>query len=353
MHGWEKNLISSSSRIRETIQLIDSSGIQFVVVVDDQGRLLGTVTDGDLRRGMLKGLALDQSVNLVMNAKPVTCPYQTPLSEIYKRMSAKKLRHIPLVDENNKVVGIQLSEDFFGFKKLDNSVVLMAGGLGRRLAPLTNDQPKPLLRVGDQPILEIILKNFIDAGFWKFYISVHYKADMIEKYFGDGSKWGVEISYLREKDQMGTAGALSLLTTQPKDPILVMNGDLLTKIDLVSFLKFHGDQKAIATMCVREYDLQVPYGVVKLKNDSILSIDEKPIHKFFVNGGIYLLNPEVLTLIPSDKPMDMPTLFHLLIEKNAKTAAFPIREYWIDIGRHQDFERAQDEFLTIFSTESK
>ena len=353
MQDWKRNLIPATTPIREVIQLIDSSGIQIAIIVDSSGCLLGTVTDGDIRRGILKEIKLDQPVSLVMNPKPTTATDQSTRSENHQVMAAKKLRHLPILDKGNKVVRLQLSEDFYGSPKLDNWVVLMAGGLGSRLAPLTDYHPKPMLKVGDRPILETILLKFVETGFWKFYISVHYKADMIEEYFGDGSKWGVEINYLREKEGMGTAGALGLLPSKPVAPVLVMNGDLLTKVDFSSFLKFHVEQKAKATMCVREYDFQVPYGVVKLDNDAILSIDEKPIQKFFVNGGIYFLDPEVLTLIPENKPIDMPALFHLLIEKKHKAAAFPIREYWMDIGRLQDFERAQGDFLRMFPSSSK
>jgi len=220
---------------------------------------------------------------------------------------------------------------------------LMAGGLGSRLGELTKDTPKPLLKVGTKPILEVILENFISHGFHRFYISVNYKAEMIRDYFGDGSRWGVEIRYLHEHKRLGTAGALSLLPDNPTLPVLVMNGDLLTKVNFRQLIDFHNETNSKATMCVREFELQVPYGVVQIANHRLRAIEEKPVQRFFVNGGIYVLSPDMLQFIPEDSFYDMPTLFDEIIARGEETSVFPIREYWIDIGRADDFERANDE----------
>jgi NDP-sugar pyrophosphorylase family protein len=225
----------------------------------------------------------------------------------------------------------------------------MAGGLVNRLRPLTDECPKPMLKVGNKPLLETIVENFIEYGFHRFYISVNYMADVVESYFGDGSRWGVDIEYLHEEHRLGTAGALSLLPETPTEAILVMNGDLLTKVNFKQLLDFHYGHQAQATMCVREYDFQVPYGVVKIDGQRITSIDEKPIQRFFVNAGIYVLEPEALDLISSNIFFDMTTLFEKLIELKKEPAVFPIREYWLDIGHLADYNRANGEYRDIFS----
>ena len=216
----------------------------------------------------------------------------------------------------------------------------MAGGLGSRLQPLTEDKPKPLLSVGDKPILETILESFIEQNFRRFYISVNYKADAIKKHFADGGRWNAEIRYLEEETRLGTAGALDLIPERPELPLLVMNGDLLTRVNFRDLLDYHLDQKAQATMCVREYDFQVPFGVVEIEDHHILSIDEKPVHRFFVNAGIYVLEPGLIDLIPKGEYFDMTDLFARAIEKGHETQAFPIHEYWIDVGRIDDLDRA-------------
>jgi NDP-sugar pyrophosphorylase family protein len=225
----------------------------------------------------------------------------------------------------------------------------MAGGLGSRLQPLTNECPKPMLRVGNKPILETILDNFIDYGFQRFYFAINYKADIITEHFGNGSKWGVDIRYLHEDRRLGTAGALSLLPEKIIDPLVVMNGDLLTKTNFKQLLDFHSLQAGLATMCVSEYDFQVPYGVVRTKDSRILGIDEKPIHRFFVNAGIYVLEPAALKSIPSATYFDMPSLFDCIIAIDFDTSVFPVREYWLDIGHMNDFDRACMEFPHVFS----
>ncbi len=343
VNDYKKIMVSPDMSIRETISLIDSSAMQIAMVVDGASHLLGTVTDGDIRRGILKGVQLGDAVEKIMNRKPKVCSEGDSRETILARMRAGRLRHMPVVDSSGQVVGLETLEEFLAASKRQNAVVLMAGGLGTRLRPLTENCPKPMLKVGNKPLLEIILDNFIEYGFHRFYISVNYMAEVVKAYFGDGSRWGVEITYLHEDERLGTAGALSLLPEKPVAPLLVMNGDLLTKVNFSQLLDFHASHHAHATMCVREYDFQVPYGVVKIDNHQISGIDEKPIQKFFVNAGIYVLEPDTLELIQPRVYFDMPTLFEKLIEIKKETAAFPIREYWLDIGHLEDFERANVE----------
>lgn len=262
-------------------------------------------------------------------------------------MREKTIRQIPVLNENGVVVGLELMDELLRAGERDQWVVLMAGGVGKRLSPITDTLPKPLIQIGKKPILETILENFIDYGFYNFYFAVNYKNQMIKDYFKDGSKWGVRIIYLEEDKMLGTAGALSLLPGRPEKTFLVMNGDLLTKVNFTHLFNFHRESNVIATMCVRGYDFQVPYGVVKIDDRYICSIDEKPIQRFFVNAGIYVLDPSVLDFIPKNQQFDMPQLFDALMRSEKSVAAFPIREYWLDIGRMDDLVRAQVDIMNF------
>ncbi len=348
MRTWESTLVQLDSTIKEVIQAIDASGMQIALIVDEQRILHGTVTDGDVRRGFLKGKTLEDSTTEIMNPNPLTVQQHEDNKHILRIMRQRKLHQIPIVDEKGIVVGLESIDELLEPEAKDNWVVLMAGGLGTRLYPLTEDCPKPLLKVGNKPILETIMENFMSYGLRKFYISVNYKAEMIEDYFGDGSKWNVEIRYLREDKRLGTAGALSLIPEKSESPVIVMNGDLLTKVNFSQLLQFHSEQKAIATLCVRDYEYQVPYGVVRVDENKLQAIVEKPVERYFVNAGIYVLNPELLNEVPADRFYDMPTLFETLIQSRRNAAVFPIREYWMDIGRMDDFERAKSEYMEVF-----
>ncbi|GGG84536.1 nucleotidyltransferase family protein [Paenibacillus radicis (ex Gao et al. 2016)] len=344
MKNIEKLLISPVTSILEALKIIDKGSVQIALVVDNEQRLIGTLTDGDIRRGILRGIDLNREVSLIMKSDPTVSYVDDSRDIIFSKMKHCHLKHIPVIDQHGRVVRLDLLDEIITSERCDNWVVLMAGGLGTRLGELTRDCPKPLLKVGSKPILEVILENFISNGFYRFIISVNYKAEMIIDYFGDGSKWGVEIVYVQETKRLGTAGALSLLPFVPDKPIIVMNGDLLTKINFQQLIDFHAETKASATMCVREYEFQVPYGVVKVDNFRLESIEEKPLQRFFISGGIYVISPDALQHIPSNTFYDMPTLFEKLLQSKAATSAFPIREYWIDIGRADDFERANIEY---------
>lgn len=343
MTNWRDTLVSPDNQLRRAVEVIDAAGLQIALVVDQDRRLLGTVTDGDIRRAILRGVSLDAPVTGVMNEAPTTAREQDDREMLLALMRQRKLHQVPVLDAGWRVVGLVVLDDLIGLQSRSNPVVLMAGGLGTRLRPLTDACPKPLLRVGSKPILETILDSFIQHGFFRFFISVNYRAEMIREYFGDGSRWGVEIEYVRESQRLGTAGALSLLPRMPQEPIFVMNGDLLTQLNFVHLLDFHHAHGAKATMCVREYELQVPYGVIETSRHRILDIREKPTERYLVNAGIYVLQPEVLELIPDGKLFDMPDLFRSVIGRGMETAVFPIREYWMDIGQMQDFLRANEQ----------
>ncbi|CAA7603189.1 Nucleotidyl transferase domain protein [Acididesulfobacillus acetoxydans] len=349
MQNWREVLIAPDTPILKAIEIIDKGAAKIALVADKEKSLLGTVTDGDIRRGILNGIAMDDAVSRVMNPHPFTARSEERQETILAIMKLKRLQQIPILDQSGHITGIELLENLVQGDIRDNWVVVMVGGLGTRLHPLTQNYPKPLLKVGSKPLLETILENFMEYGFRRFYFSVNYKSELIEEYFGDGSRWGVDIRYVSESRRLGTAGALSLLPEKPRLPLVVMNGDLLTKVNFAQLVGFHRSHNAQATMCVREYDFQVPYGVVVVDGHKLTGIKEKPVQHFFVNAGIYVLEPEVLELIPPNEFFDMPTLFNKLIELQCETTVFPLREYWIDIGRMDDYERANLEYDEIFS----
>jgi len=257
----------------------------------------------------------------------------------------ENLIHLLIVNDKGILVNVEYYDEHLKIDRKENWVVIMAGGLGNRLRPLTEYTPKPLLNMCGKPIIESIIEKFINYGFRKFYLSVNYKADMIEDYFGDGSKLEVQISYMKEVQQMGTAGSLSLLPDIPNKPFITMNADLITDINFQDLINYHLEHKASATMCVKEYDFTVPYGVVKVNDHKIEGLDEKPNQKFFVNAGIYLLGPDILELIPKNVSIDMPDLFKIIIDSNKTTAAFPIHEYWLDIGQMNDYQKANNDHI--------
>lgn len=340
-HIWQNTLISPDCSVRDALAVIDREALRGAIVVDGNKKLLGLVSDGDIRRGLLSGVSLDDKVSLVMNSSPTTATRDTTQEQLVELMEVKEILSIPIV-ENGIVIALHTLHESLSTPKLDNPVFLMAGGFGTRLRPLTNNCPKPLLKVGDKPILEITLLNFIKYGFVNFYISTHYMPEMIQNYFGDGSKWGVNITYVHEESPLGTGGALGLLPDDiPQLPLIMMNGDILTNTNFHNLLEFHKNENADATMCVREYEYQIPYGVVQGEHGQISSMVEKPIQYFNINAGIYVVNPFVIKKVSANTVIDMPTLLESKIAKQRKVMMFPIHEYWLDIGRIDDYNRAQ------------
>jgi len=348
MKNIENIKLNTNSTIKEALEIIDSGAMKIALVLDSDNKLLGTISDGDIRRGLLKGLTLADSVETIIFRNPTVCSINDTKEDILKIAVEKKIYQIPIIDLNGVLVGIDEIDELLTPPEYSNKVILMVGGLGSRLRPLTDDLPKPLLEVGNKPILETIIGNFSKYGFKDIILSVNYKSQMIEDHFGDGSTFGVKIKYVHEDKRMGTAGALSLMKEALTEPFFVMNGDLLTNVNFEHMLEYHLNNQSIATMGVREYDFQVPYGVVNINDHQIISIEEKPVHKFFVSGGMYILDPSVLSYIPNDTFYDMPTLFEKLIENEQKSISFPIREYWLDIGRMSDFEQANSEYHGVF-----
>ncbi len=342
MTDWKKTILDSKTSIHKVIETIENTSMQIALIVDENKRLVGTVTDGDIRRGILKGISLSDPVQKVMKTEPVVAKKNESSEVILSMMKQLQLYSIPIVDENGCLVSLARLNKLLLTGERKNWVVLMAGGLGSRLKPMTDECPKPLLKVGNKPILENILENFIENGFTRFYISVNYRSGMVKEYFGDGSKWGVEIKYLYEDKKLGTAGAVSLIEEKHSEPIFVMNGDLLTKVNFQQMLEFHIDNNADVTMGIREFDFQVPYGVVKRDDHRFVDIVEKPIQKLFINAGIYVLNPELLEMMPKNSFYEMPNLLKYFKDQNKDIIVFPVREYWLDIGHIDDYRQANE-----------
>ncbi len=351
MKSHKNLLLKQTSTIEEALKVIEIGAMKIALVLDSDEVLIGTLTDGDIRRGLLSGLTLSDNIDSIIFKDPTVCYIEDTKEKILELAVEKKLYQVPVVDRDGRLIGIEEVDELLKPKKKTNRVVLMVGGLGTRLRPLTENTPKPMLKVGNRPILETIIMNFKKYGFINIILSVSYKSEVIEAYFGDGSSFGVNIEYIHEDKRMGTAGALSLIRDKLDEDFFVMNGDILTNINFAHLLDFHLFKNSKATMCVREYDFQVPYGVVKVDNEKITSIVEKPIHNFFVNAGIYILSESILNNIPDNSFYDMPTLFDELISQEQTVLSFPIHEYWLDIGRPSDFEQAQSEYGVVFEGE--
>jgi dTDP-glucose pyrophosphorylase len=345
--SWRKALLIAKATLHQAICCLDESSLQIVIVVEEDGRLLGTLTDGDIRRGLLRGLEMSSTVESIVHREPLVVPPQWGRDTVLQLMQANKVHQLPVVDENRFVVGLHLWDELLVPSKRSNVMVIMAGGRGTRLGEHTQDCPKPLLPVGGKPMLEHIIERAKSEGFKEFVLAIHYLGHMIEDYFGDGRKLNINIQYLREKSPLGTAGALGLFLDRPTDAFLVTNGDVLTDIRYSEILDFHIRHCATATMAVRLHEWQHPFGVVKTSGVDIVGFEEKPVARSHINAGIYVLEPNVLDFIGADEHCDMPSLFERMQEKQARTIVYPMHEPWLDVGRPSDLEKARKEFLPI------
>lgn len=339
---WKKALLPVTATMAQAIRNLDESMMQIVLVVSPEGCLIGTLTDGDVRRGLLRGLDLKSPIDTIIYREPLVAPSQMGRDVVLQLMRANKIHQLPIVDENRHVVGLHLLDDLMvPWGERQNLMVIMAGGQGSRLRPHTENCPKALLPVGGKPILEHIVERARAEGFQNFVLAIHYLGQMIEDHFGDGSRWKVKIDYLREKSPLGTAGAIGLLKQRPEVPFIVCNGDVLTDIRYSELLDFHCFHSASATMAVRLHEWHHPFGVVRTKGVDIVSFEEKPVARSHINAGMYVLEPSALEVLSAGEPCDMPMLFNRLQERAARTIVYPMHEPWLDIGRVDDFERAQ------------
>ncbi|GAA6154785.1 nucleotidyltransferase family protein [Pyruvatibacter sp. HU-CL02332] len=351
--NWRDVCLDPDTPLEDVIRRITETAKQIALVAGDDHKLLGTITDGDIRRGILRGLSLDTPAREIMKENPIVAGPDLARDVLLGYMRDGRVKQLPIVDAQGFLVGLELLDDMLSAPDADNWIVIMAGGLGTRLRPITEDIPKPLVPVGGRPVLETIIEQLAGQGFTRIFLAVNYLAEQVRDHFGDGSRWDVQIDYLEEETRLGTAGALTLLPHRPPAPFLVMNADLVTDIDFRRLLNFHGDQTADATMCVREYKFQVPYGVVETQGNRITQLTEKPQHSYFVNSGIYALEPDVLDLVPDGHFYDMTTLFDDLLAREGHGVVFPVHEYWIDIGQFDDLERARTDFSNVFTPKGK
>lgn len=339
--------IGMESSIRQAAASIDRNARGIVLVVDGEQRLFNTITDGDLRRAILAGLMLDDPISELLARKsavtptpPVTAPVGTDPDALLYLMREHGVRQIPLLERDGCVVGLVTLDELVPDEVLPLQALIMAGGLGTRLLPLTEELPKPMLPVGTRPLLELIVEQLRLAGIRQVNLATHYKSELIADHFRDGSDFGVDIRYVKEDQPLGTAGALSMLE-ESEDPLLVMNGDILTRVDFRSMLHFHREHKADLTIAVREYEFRVPYGVIDTDGVQVRGISEKPLMRYFINAGIYLLNPSVCRMIPERQAYDIPELIERLLAEGHTVVSFPIREYWLDIGKTDHYSQAQ------------
>jgi dTDP-glucose pyrophosphorylase len=340
---WRQTLLHGDATIKDAISVLNVSGLRIVLAVDENEKLLGTISDGDIRRGLLKGLQLENSLAAIWNHEAIVVPENMSTEMVKELMLVNKIQQIPIVDENQRLIGLHLWDEFVYSVSRENIFVIMAGGRGTRLGTQTENCPKPLLLVAGRPILEHIINRAQAEGFTHFVIAINYLGYMIEEYFGDGRKMGVKIDYLREEKPLGTAGALTLFEELPNLPIVVTNGDVITEIRYAAILDFHEKQGAAATMAVRSHEWQNPFGVVQIQGVEIISYDEKPIYRSNVNAGVYVLDPAVLKFIPKSEAFDMPSLLEIAGKNSERIVAYPVHEQWLDVGRPKDLQQAENQ----------
>jgi len=341
MKNWKACTLNYESTVRDVIQNLNETSSRIVLIVNPEFNLMGIVVDGDIRRGMLNGVELTSHVTAIMNRSPITVSPESTRVDALAMMGTLQVSHIPIVDINNTLKGLHSFNETPAMGARENLFVVMAGGFGRRMGPLTSRTPKPMLEIAGKPILEHLIVRAKNSGFINFAIAIHYLGDVIENYFGDGSKLGVNIRYIREAEPLGTAGAIRLINPMPKEAFLVSNADLVSNVNFAALLDFHKDQNCDATMAVRAHQWQNPFGVVEIINGQITEIVEKPVINSNISAGIFVLEPKMIQLIKKDEFCDMPTLFQRLIEGKKRTFAFPIFEEWTDIGHKAELKSAQ------------
>lgn len=342
----ERCLVPPEMPIAEAIDVLDKAGIGVLLVVDSERHLLGVITDGDHRRAILRHVAPSEPCITIATRNPVSAPYTISGEDALRLMDQSRqftVHQLSLLDPEGKVMGLILRGDLTKADETGVNAMVMAGGFGLRLLPMTADTPKPMLAVGDRPVMAHMMERLKDSGITRINVTTHYRPEKITEYFGDGSDFGLDINYVPEETPLGTAGALNLVKKQ-SEPMLVINGDILTRVDFGAMIAYHREHRAEMTVAVRKYDVPVPFGVIECDGAYVRKISEKPTLNFFVNAGIYLIEPSVHELIPDGQRFDMTELIESLIASGRPVASFPVHEYWLDIGQHSDYERAQKDY---------
>jgi dTDP-glucose pyrophosphorylase len=338
--------VKADAPILAAIEAINRTDARMALIIDITGRVIGSATDGDVRRGLLKGATLESPVKDIMHINPYVMPAASSRQQVIDAMHAAQVKQMPLLNPDGTLAGIAVYDMLSGFARVprSNPVVIMAGGKGKRLLPITTDIPKPMVEVGGKPMLEHILQQFVRQGFSEFHIAINYLGHIIENYFGDGAKWDCRIRYMREAEFLGTAGALSLIETKFTEPFIVINGDIMTSVDFCDLIDYHATSGSMATVCARQHRMEVPFGVIQLKDGMLQTIVEKPVYEDLVSAGIYAFAPEVLKYITPGSAIDMPQLLLALVQDKQKVGVFPMREEWIDVGRYDDLELVKRNF---------
>ena len=342
--NWSQALLEESATLADVIKVLNDVAIRIVLVTNKSGVLVGTLTDGDVRRSIIQGKPLSESASGAMNQCPVTAKAGDSLEKIRNLMKMHDVLQIPILDGHGRVVAVEFLQDLVE-EDLPNSVLIMAGGFGKRLGSLTAHTPKPMLDVGGAPILESIIQDLSKSGLKKIYIAIHFKGEVIKSYFGDGAPWGVSINYIEEQTPLGTGGALTLLPTEAwSSPLILLYGDLVTTVGYKQMLAFHCDSGSDITMAVREHLVEIPYGVVETRSQKALGLIEKPTERFFINAGIYVLNGAIMQCVTTQTPFDMPNLVSEAIDLGQEVMVFPVHEYWKDIGQLETLEQAKIDY---------
>lgn len=349
MTPWRDIILSTDATIRDAMRVLNQGSLRIALICSADQKLLGTVTDGDIRRALLADANMQDPAVQVMSSSPVVVEDLVSREHRLKLMNQHDLTAIPVVDADRRVIGLETLHHAMQPQQHDNPVFIMAGGFGTRLQPLTDHCPKPMLRVGDKPMLEHLIDQFINFGFHNFYISTHYLPEVIHGYFGDGGRWNVNIQYVHEDAPLGTGGALGLLPkNRPDLPLVMMNGDVLTKLDYAKLLHHHEKHRFDATLCVREDEHRVPFGVIETEDLLIKSMVEKPTYHYKINTGIYVLNPEIIASVGAGQRIDMPTLLDQHRAAGRRIGTYTCHDYWLDIGQMKDYQKAQDDIEIYF-----
>ncbi len=336
-------IVSKTVSIRTALEAIDRGAVDIALAVDGEGKLVGTVTDGDIRRAILSGSALTDPISSCMSRKFTAVDIRATRAEVLDMMRARVFDQIPIVDAAGRVIGLHLLREMLGAVTRPNWAIVMAGGRGERLRPLTDSIPKPMIKVAGRPILERIVLHLVGSGIRRIFLSVNYKAELIQQHFSDGSAYGCRIEYLCETTPLGTGGALSLLPSIPEEPLLVLNGDLISQFDVAGMMRTHSERGHKATVAVHEYIHVVPFGVVEMNGDRVAGLREKPTHSWPTNAGVYVLAPDLISRVPKGAFFSLPALLEECVERGEHVGVFSLEDDWIDIGRHQELKRARGE----------